>query len=203
MEVHASDPLSMDGAVSQLRRHSEVELVEEGAGRPGTVAVLLAEALDEPTLSQLRRLTRADGTKAVLVTSLIREAELLQVIEYGVGAIVWRREATGQRLLRAVLAAARGDGDLPSDLLGRLIAQVGTLQRGTNSATGIITASGLAPREIDVLRLVAEGMDTGEIASKLSYSERTVKNVMHGLTTRLQLRNRAHAVAYALREGYI
>src|SRR6478735_2735622 len=174
VEVHASDPLSMDGAVSQLRRHSEVELFEEGAGRPGTVAVLLAEALDEPTLTRLRRLTRADGTKAVLVT----------------------------RLIRAVLAASRGDGDLPSDLLGRLIAQVGTLQRGTTSMSGA-TASGLAPREVDVLRLVAEGMDTGEIASKLSYSERTVKNVMHGLTTRLQLRNRAHAVAYALREGYI
>ncbi|MFI8002860.1 LuxR C-terminal-related transcriptional regulator [Streptomyces sp. NPDC086010] len=202
VEVHASDPLSMDGAVSQLRRHSEVELIEEGAGRPGTVAVLLAEALDEPTLSRLRRLTRADGTKAVLVTSLIREAELLQVIEYGVGAIVWRREATSHRLLRAVLAASRGEGDLPSDLLGRLITQVGTLQRGTGNATGT-TASGLAPREVDVLRLVAAGMDTGEIASKLSYSERTVKNVMHGLTTRLQLRNRAHAVAYALREGYI
>ncbi|WP_329035108.1 response regulator transcription factor [Streptomyces sp. NBC_00178] len=202
VEVHASDPLSMDGAVSQLRRHSEVELIEEGAGRPGTVAVLLAEALDEPTLSRLRRLTRADGTKAVLVTSLIREAELLQVIECGVGAIVWRREATSHRLLRAVLAASRGEGDLPSDLLGRLITQVGTLQRGTSNATGT-TASGLAPREVDVLRLVAAGMDTGEIASKLSYSERTVKNVMHGLTTRLQLRNRAHAVAYALREGYI
>ncbi|MFE4451939.1 LuxR C-terminal-related transcriptional regulator [Streptomyces sp. NPDC056796] len=202
VEIHASDPLSLDGAVSQLRRHSEVELVEEGAGRPATVAVLLAEGLDEPTLSRLRRLTRADGTKAVLVTSLIREAELLQVIEYGVGAIVWRREATGQRLLRAVLAASRGDGDLPSDLLGRLIAQVGTMQRGAASSSGA-TASGLAPREVDVLRLVAEGMDTGEIASKLSYSERTVKNVMHGLTTRLQLRNRAHAVAYALREGYI
>ncbi|MEU0137763.1 response regulator transcription factor [Streptomyces sp. NPDC006296] len=202
VEVHASDPLSMDGAVSQLRRHAEVELIDEGAGRPGTVAVLLADALDEPALSRLRRLARADGTKAVLVTSLIREAELLQVIEYGVGAIVWRREATGHRLLRAVLAASRGEGDLPSDLLGRLIAQVGTLQRGTTSMSGA-TVSGLAPREVDVLRLVAEGLDTAEIASKLSYSERTVKNVMHGLTTRLQLRNRAHAVAYALREGYI
>ncbi|AYV31024.1 response regulator transcription factor [Streptomyces sp. CJ_13] len=202
VEVHASDPLSLDGAVSQLRRHSEVELFEEGASRPGTVAVLLAEVLDEPTMSRLRRLTRADGIRAVLVTHLIREAELLQVIEYGVGAIVWRREATGHRLLQAVLAASRGDGDLPSDLLGRLMAQVGTLQRGTTSVSGA-TVSGLAPREIDVLRLVAEGLDTAEIAGKLSYSERTVKNVMHGLTTRLQLRNRAHAVAYALREGYI
>ncbi|MFC9430261.1 MULTISPECIES: LuxR C-terminal-related transcriptional regulator [unclassified Streptomyces] len=202
VEVHASDPLSLAGAASQLRRQPEIELVEEAAGRPGTVAVLLAEALDEPTLSRLRRLVRADGTRAVLVTSLIREAELLQVIECGVGAIVWRREATGHRLLQAVLAASRGEGDLPSDLLGRLITQVGTLQRGTTNVPGA-PASGLAPREVDVLRLVAEGMDTGEIASKLSYSERTVKNVMHGLTTRLQLRNRAHAVAYALREGYI
>jgi DNA-binding NarL/FixJ family response regulator len=200
--VHASDPLSLAGATSQLRQQPEIELVDEAGDRPGTVAVLLAEVLDERTLSQLRRLARIDGTRAVLVARLIREAELLQVIESGVGAIVWRHEATGPRLLQAVLATSRGDGDLPADLLGRLISQVGTMQRNTTNLPGA-PASGLAPREIDVLRLVAEGMDTGEIASKLSYSERTVKNVMHGLTTRLQLRNRAHAVAYALREGYI
>jgi DNA-binding NarL/FixJ family response regulator len=200
--VHATDPLSLAGAISQLRQQPAIELVDEGSGRPGTVAILLAEVLDDDTLSRLRRLVRIDGTRAVLVASLIREAELLQVIESGVGAIVWRHEATGQRLLQAVVAASRGDGDLPSDLLGRLITQVGTLQRNAANLPGA-PASGLTPREIDVLRLVAEGMDTGEIASKLSYSERTVKNVMHGLTTRLQLRNRTHAVAYALREGYI
>ncbi len=61
----------------------------------------------------------------------------------------------------------------------------------------------MAPREVDVLRLVAEGLDTRQISGKLAYSERTVKNVLHALTTRLQLHNRAHAVAYALREGYI
>jgi DNA-binding NarL/FixJ family response regulator len=56
---------------------------------------------------------------------------------------------------------------------------------------------------VEVLRLIADGFDTREIASKLSYSERTVKNVLHGITTRLRLRNRAHAVAYALRNGLI
>jgi DNA-binding NarL/FixJ family response regulator len=76
------------------------------------------------------------------------------------------------------------------------------MQRNAPNLPGTL-ASGLTQREISVLRLVAEGLDTAEIASKLSYSERTVKNVMHALTTRLQLRNRAHAVAYALREGYI
>ncbi|WP_328537645.1 helix-turn-helix transcriptional regulator [Streptomyces sp. NBC_00344] len=201
--IHASDPLSLAGATTQLRQQPAIELVDEANGPPGTVAVLLADSLDEPTLSRLRRLVRVDGTRAVLVAGLIREAELLQVIESGVGAIVWRHEATGHRLLQAVIAASRGDGDLPSDLLGRLISQVGTLQRNAVGSTPGAPASGLSPRELDVLHLVAEGMDTGEIARKLSYSERTVKNVMHGLTTRLQLRNRAHAVAYAFREGYI
>ena len=63
--------------------------------------------------------------------------------------------------------------------------------------------TGLAPREVEVLRLLADGLDTSEIAHQLAYSERTVKNVVHDVTTRLQLRNRSHAVAYALREGLI
>ena len=54
-----------------------------------------------------------------------------------------------------------------------------------------------------MLRLVADGLDTSEIASRMCYSERTVKNVLHDLTTRLQLKNRTHAVAYAVREGLI
>ncbi|GGP99994.1 MULTISPECIES: response regulator transcription factor [Streptomyces] len=202
VEVHASDPLSFAGATGQLRRQPEVELVEEMAGRPGTVAILLVDALDEATLSRLRRLTRTEGTRVVLVANALREADLLQVVECGVRAIVWRREATEDRLLQAVRAAARGDGDLPSDLIARLITQVGSMQRSAERLPGM-PASGLVRREVDVLRLVADGLSTEEVAAKLAYSERTVKNVMHGLTTRLHLRNRAHAVAYALREGYI
>jgi DNA-binding NarL/FixJ family response regulator len=63
--------------------------------------------------------------------------------------------------------------------------------------------TGLSAREADILRLVADGLDTNEIATSLSYSERTVKNVLHDVTSRLQLRNRSHAVAYALRQGMI
>ncbi|MER7057310.1 LuxR C-terminal-related transcriptional regulator [Streptomyces sp. NPDC000351] len=198
--VSAPDPISREGAVSQLRRHPEIDLREDSG--PGTVALLVEDALDEAALTRLRRIVRSEGARAVLVIGTIRESELLDVVECGVGAIVWRHEATAHRLVQAVLAASRGDGDLPADLLGRLISQVGTLHRGAAGRPGA-PSLGLAPREVDVLRLVAEGLDTGEIAGKLSYSERTVKNVMHGLTTRLHLRNRAHAVAYALREGYI
>ncbi|MEU5977568.1 response regulator transcription factor [Streptomyces sp. NPDC047315] len=197
--VHSRDPLSRAGALSQLRLFPEVVIREGAASGPGTVALLVEDSLDEGALTRLRQLVRSEGTKAVLVVGALRETELLDVIECGVGAIVWRHEATSTRLVQAVLAASRGDGDLPADLLGRLINRVGTLHRGTAAAP----LSGLTPREVDVLRLVAEGLDTKEIAGKLSYSERTVKNVIHGLTTRMHLRNRAHAVAHALREGYI
>ncbi|KJY42090.1 LuxR family transcriptional regulator [Streptomyces sp. NRRL B-1568] len=197
--VTAPDPISREGVLSQLRRHPEVVLCEELGS--ATVALLVEDVLDEIALARLRRIVRSEGARVVLVVGTIRENELLDVIECGVGAIVWRREATAPRLVQAVLTAAEGGGDLPADLLGRLISQVGHLHRGGADRPG--TFLGLTPREVDVVRLVADGFDTSEIAGKLSYSERTIKNVMHGLTTRLHLRNRSHAVAYALREGYI
>jgi DNA-binding NarL/FixJ family response regulator len=58
-------------------------------------------------------------------------------------------------------------------------------------------------REAEVLRLVADGLETREIAEQLCYSQRTVKGILHDVTSRFQLRNRAHAVAFALREGLI
>lgn len=197
--VTAPDPISREGVLSQLRRHPEVDLCDDAGS--AMVVLLVADVLDETVLARLRRTVRSDGARAVLVVGTVRENELLDVIECGAGAIVWRREATASRLVQAVLTAAEGGGDLPADLLGRLISQVGHLHRGGADRPGAFL--GLTSREVDVVRLVAEGLDTAEIAAKLSYSERTVKNTMHGLTTRLHLRNRPHAVAYALREGYI
>ncbi|MGI8751354.1 MAG: helix-turn-helix domain-containing protein [Acidimicrobiales bacterium] len=76
------------------------------------------------------------------------------------------------------------------------------LQRQVLAPRGL-SLSGLSDREVDILRLLADGWDTAAIAVKLSYSERTVKQAIHDITTRLQLRNRTHAVAYAVRQGLI
>jgi DNA-binding NarL/FixJ family response regulator len=46
-------------------------------------------------------------------------------------------------------------------------------------------------------------MDTAEVGRDLYYSDRTVKNILHDVTSRLNLRNRTHAVAYAIRQGLI
>jgi DNA-binding NarL/FixJ family response regulator len=61
----------------------------------------------------------------------------------------------------------------------------------------------LTPRERDVLRHIAEGLSTREVAREMCYSERTIKNVLQSLTARLQFRNRTQAVACAVRNGWI
>jgi DNA-binding NarL/FixJ family response regulator len=61
----------------------------------------------------------------------------------------------------------------------------------------------LTVRELDVLRLAADGHEITEIARRLHRSERAVKRVTHSMFKRLGLRNRTHAVAYALRSGLI
>ncbi|MEU8870166.1 response regulator transcription factor [Streptomyces javensis] len=200
--VHARDPISREGTISQLRRHPEVSLVDEAGPHDDGVVVLIADSLDQTLLSQLRGLVRGEGRHPVLVISQVREAALLDIVECGVDAVVWRHEATSCRLLRAVTAAFHGHGHLPADLLDRLIDQGSALRPGAVGDPGA-QVTGLASREIDVLRLLSEGMDTREIAGKLCYSERTVKHTLQRLTTRLKLRNRTHAVAHALREGYI
>ncbi|HVT70369.1 MAG TPA: helix-turn-helix transcriptional regulator, partial [Trebonia sp.] len=106
-----------------------------------------------------------------------------------------------------IAMADRGAGDLPPDMLGNLLGQIGrALRTGSDSRSAARTAAplpGFSQRETDVVRLVAEGLDTREIAAKLSYSERTIKNVIQGIMVRLNLRNRAHVVAHAAREGYL
>jgi DNA-binding NarL/FixJ family response regulator len=114
-----------------------------------------------------------------------------------------RRSDAGQaRLAEAIEATAAGNGTMPPDMLGRLFTQVGRLQRDVLAPRGL-GVHGLSEREVNVLKLVADGHDTGSIAREMAYSERTVKNVIHDVVSRLNLRNRSHAVAYAVREGII
>ena len=54
-----------------------------------------------------------------------------------------------------------------------------------------------------MLSLIAAGHPTREVAQALSYSERTVKNVLHDVVTKLNARSRSQAVAFAVREGLI
>jgi DNA-binding NarL/FixJ family response regulator len=198
--VRANDPVSQAGIGAELRDWPEVRLVETAAA--AEVAIVVADEVDDETIRMLKAVQRNGCTRVVLVTTRIDDPGLVAAVEAGASGLLRRSEATPAALVGAVRTAAAGDGSVPPDLLGRLLRQVGRLQRHVLAPRGL-TFSGLSEREIDVLRLVADGLDTGEIAKHLSYSERTIKNVIHDVTTRLQLRNRSQAVAYAMREGLI
>ena len=198
--VEGRDPISQAGVVSQLRSRSEVRVVDRV--EQADVALLIADQVDADTARQLRGLRKDSRPQLMLVATVVDDAALVLAAEAGVAGLLRRVDATPDTLVRTIRRVASGHGEVPPDLLGRLLEQVGRLQRQVLAPRGL-TFAGLTPRETEVLRLVADGHDTSEIALRMCYSERTVKNVLHDLTTRLQLRNRTHAVAYAVREGLI
>lgn len=198
--VHARDPISQAGVVAQLRQRPEIAIV--GSAPQSQVAILITDCVDETATRELRSMHRDGHPRLMLVATTIDDNALVAAAEAGVAGLLRRSDASAETLVRTIVKVASGDGEIPPDLLGRLLEQVGRLQRQVLAPRGL-TFTGLTPRETEVLRLVADGLDTSEIASRMCYSERTVKNVLHDLTSRLQLKNRTHAVAYAVREGLI
>ena len=210
--IKALDPLSQFGLVHALRPRPEIGLLtdadlaairarmlEQRTASP-VVALIAVDSLDQAAVEVVRSARQRGCGRAVLIGGMIDDAALMTAVELGVSGVLRRTEATADRIVHLVQTAAAGDGSLPPDLLGRLLGRVPRMQVLTPRGP---SGTGLSDRETQVLRLVADGKDTQEIARELSYSERTVKNVLHDVTSRLQLRNRSHAVAYALREGLI
>jgi DNA-binding NarL/FixJ family response regulator len=200
--LQAADPLSHAGLAGYLRDRPELVLLGSTDRTRVGVLVVAVDRLSPDVVALLRRAALEVGAPVVLITNEITEAELLVAVECRVVAILPRPAVTAERLVHSVLAAAAGGGVMPPNLVGELLKHIERLQRDVLTPNGL-NPSGLTPREIDVLRLMADGLDTSEIAEELCYSERTVKNVIYGLTHRLRLRNRSHAVAYALRAGAI
>ena len=113
-----------------------------------------------------------------------------------VSAILFLRALTPARLVSCVRAVNQGASPLAPELLCQMLAGAGA--QVDDSPLGRLTH-----REFTVLRLLADGDSTRDIAEHLSYSERTVKNIVHDVLEKLNCRTRAHAVAFALRHGAI
>lgn len=203
VRVHALDPISESGILAQLRECPDIRVAEgSGPNAKPSVALAVADSIDDDETRWLRALHRSDSLPIVLVAGQLDSRALITIVESGVRAVIRRCEATPLRLARLLHGAVANRGELPPDLLGQFLDQVGHLNRSLLEPRGL-GLNGLTHRESAVLRLVADGLSTREVASQLAYSERTIKAVIQELTTRLYLRNRAHAVAYAVRNGWI
>ena len=202
VSIYADDALTRTGLTTELRQRPELELVDPPLGGSARVVVFALDTLTASTLDLIRAVRLRDGAQVVLVVSALSDDDLLSVVESGARSVLWRWEATATWLTQAVIRADSGDAALPADLLNRLLKQVGRLQQHVLRPQGL-SLSGLSERERRVLRLAAEGLGTDEIAGELAFSKRTVACVLHDITIRYQLRNRTHAVAFAIREGLI
>jgi DNA-binding NarL/FixJ family response regulator len=204
VRIYAEDSILEAGVASHLRTRPEVELLAAGAqgADPAAVDLVVAETLDTPTLQTLRKLQNTPSGVSVLMIGRMEADGLPEAASYGVRALLYRHLATPERIVAAVVAAANGEGMMPANLLGDLMAQVGRLHQQV-LAPHALSVKGLTTREVRILELAAQGYDTAGIARRVGFSERTVKTLLHGVMVRYGLRNRTHAVAHAIREGLV
>ncbi len=196
--VDEPHPLLRRGIVSCLAADEVPVAGESAVLAPGRLlagaAVLLFDG-DRPDLDALLdALPVSSRPRLVAAVGEVRDERLERLARAGVSAILYRRELTPELLTATVRAVLQGRTSMPTDLLPRLLSKrrADRLERGA-----------LSDRELAVLRMLADGEDTRGIAQGLCYSERTVKNVVHDVLTKLNCRTRAQAVATATRAGII
>jgi DNA-binding NarL/FixJ family response regulator len=153
--------------------------------------------VDAAGLGMAARIAAGNPIRLVGIATAGSEEVLFDAVEAGLAGFLLRAELTPESLVSCLRTVAAGVGAMPPSLLARL---VGALARGAPRGA---TPGQLARRELDVLRLLAEGGETRDIAARLSYSERTVKNIVHDVLTKMNCRSRAQAVALATRQGVI
>jgi DNA-binding NarL/FixJ family response regulator len=147
------------------------------------------------TLRRAVRLAEGRDTRLVATVREVTEQAVREIVDAGVCAVLPHGTLTADALVTSLRSVVAGNVALPGDMLARLLLHV--------TQTSYLGPTGLNTRERSVLRLLADGMDTRGIAEDLCFSERTVKNVVHDVLTKLNCRTRAHAVAVATREGVI
>jgi DNA-binding NarL/FixJ family response regulator len=205
--VHA-DAIYARGLQASLAELPEVEDIGYAAGITEAWAETELQRADVVLLdcelagawAFARQLSTVCSARILLCTARSWTDELAGAVSAAAGALS-ASSLTPEAVTAAVRAINTGVGVLGIDLL-RTLARDGTAL-ADHADTHTSRLEHLTQREHAVLSLVAEGVPSREIASRLAYSERTVKNVVHDVLTKLDARSRSHAVALAVREGII
>src|SRR4051795_4237566 len=160
--------------------------------------VVLVDTSMEGGLDLVGALSETTPAKVVACTSSADEGGVMAAVRAGAVGLLRKDTLTPESLGDAVRAAASGTGVLEPDLMVTLLRSM-----ATDGMEAAAAPARLNEREQQVLGLIAAGHPTREVAEELCYSERTVKNILHDVVTKLNARSRSQAVASAVREGLI
>ena len=130
---------------------------------------------------------------------LVQDYELSTILPFlqaGASGCISRDDSVGD-LARAIIAVGRGEIALPPSIAARALS---ALARGETGAAGLIEA--LTDREVEVLRLLAQGLTNKDIAQTLFLSVRTVEAHLRNIYGKLNVRSRTEAVLWAVKQGY-
>ena len=138
--------------------------------------------------------------RVLVVASAASTADLAGAVRAGANGVL-ARESTPEELVGAVRTVAEGRTLLSAEMAATLLDEFASLVRradGQEPGPARLTA-----RELDVLRLVAQGLNNRAIAERLFISENTVKNHVRSIHEKLQVHSRTEAVVRAVRDGLL
>lgn len=195
-----------EGLSSLIRLKADMEVVGEAAD--GLEAVEQARALQpdvilldmvmpkQDGLAAIKQLKDENNPARIIVLSSFAEGEqIFPAIKAGaLGYLL--KDSSPEQLIRAIRDVHQGQSSLHPTIARKLINELKAPEAQQASADDLLTA-----REVDVLKLVAQGHSNLEIAQKLNVSDRTVGKHVSNILEKLHLANRTQAALFALREG--
>ncbi|GAA2930181.1 response regulator [Streptomyces griseoincarnatus] len=141
-----------------------------------------------------------DPVKVLVVTTFNLDEYVYEALRAGASGFLLK-DAPPDRLLHGIRTVASGaallDPEVTRQLVGRYASRIRPSEDGGDREVP------LTPRELEVLRLIADGLSNSEIAAALVISQETVKTFVSRILSKLQLRDRVQAVVYAYRRGLV
>jgi NarL family two-component system response regulator LiaR len=141
------------------------------------------------------------SSQVIVLTSFDDDQHIFPAIRAGALSYILKDVGTGE-LADTVRKAARGEAVMTSRVAARVMQELRQGSRAAGQAAGQFDTD-LSEREIEVLRLIAEGCSNTEIAGRLVISEHTVKRHVSNILSKLHLADRTQAAVYAWREGVV
>ena len=192
-----------------LAQEDDIEVVGEAAD--GAEAVdKAADLLPDVVLMDVRMPRRsgieactairdvAPSTRIIMLTISDEEGDLYEAIKAGATGYLLK-EISIDEVATAIRAVAGGQSLISPSMASKLLTEFATLIKRDNDPKHAPVPR-LTDRELEVLRLVARGLNNKDVAKQLYISENTVKNHIRNILEKLQLHSRMEAVVYAVRE---